>query len=243
MLGLETIHYMPKPPEHSNFSKTGQSSGDLAAAVLRSVAGAVPIAGTMIGEIITSIIPDQRMDRLENYLIFLSQEIERLGKAGNEEAIRRPENVALIEDGAYQAARSLTDERRRQIARCVAEGLSNDEKESLSQRRILEIFGQLDDGDILILDAFGSSDRSKFKSIRPPPAHMRSEDAEIEREELYKAAIDHLERLRLLRFSVQMDRSSGIPEYDKFTGQPKGSHAISALGRRVLRQIGIDPDR
>ena len=47
----------------------------------------------------------------------------------DETAMKTPANIDLIEDGAYQAVRALTDERKRFLARAVAQGIQAEEKE------------------------------------------------------------------------------------------------------------------
>jgi hypothetical protein len=46
-----------------------------------------------------------------------------------------------------------------------------------------------------------------------------------------------LERLGVLHYSV--DFQTGVPRFNRFSGKPEGHHGISALGRLVLKRVGL----
>jgi hypothetical protein len=220
----------------------GAGGGDRTAAVIRSVISNIPVVGQALAEIITELVPNQRIERVEKYLLYLGEEITSLKVENIDAAMKRPENVDLIEDGAYQAVRALTDERKRYLARAVALGICTEEKDKLNEKRILALIGDLDDGDLLLLDAFASRNkgREKFEKLRPeqPTINSRRPGA-AERWGLYQASIARLERLSLLKKRLQLDNKTNFPEFDRRTGEPKGNHEVTALGSLVLNRIGL----
>jgi hypothetical protein len=229
-----------KPPS------LGAGGGDRTAAVIRSVISNIPIVGQALAEVITELVPNQRIERVETYLHYLSEEIEALKISDVDATMKRPENVDLIEDGAYQAVRATTDERKRYLALAVAQGIGADEQNKLNEKRILALLGDLDDGDILLLDAFaanaafGNQGHEKFKNLRPEqPTINAREAATVERWGLYQASIARLERLSLLHKHVRLDNKTKLPEFDTFTGEPKGNYRITQLGLLVLKRIGL----
>ncbi|MCR6736593.1 MAG: hypothetical protein NVV83_22030 [Afipia sp.] len=233
---------MPEEPKNS-LPALGPRIPDRFAALLRSATGVVPFIGAAIAEVVTELVPNQRADRIEKYLLYLVDEIEALKLKAPSEQLKTPESIDLIEDGAYQAARALSDERKRYIAHAVAQGIAAEDREKLSEKRILGLIGELDDEEMLILDAFGTDDIPqqglKFKQLIPPAATINAPREVIDRAALYKAALVKLERLSLVDNRVKLDNKTKLPEFDTFTGEPKGRRQISSLGRLVLRRAGL----
>jgi hypothetical protein len=57
---------------------------------------------------------------------------------------------------------------------------------------------------------------------------------------LQKSYKEHLERLGLIQPHYNIDRETGLPEFDKFSGKPKASYYdVSPLGRLLLEHIGL----
>ncbi len=232
----------PQPPA------LGPTNTDRIATVLRAVTGALPVVGAALAEIITDIVPDQRLERVEKYLLYLQEELTRLSPDHIQHRMKELAAIDLIEDGAYQAVRALTDERQRYIVRCVASGIASDDLDHIREKRVLGILSQLDDEEIMILDAYGSdpqTSREKFRKLQPQPAVIGSDRETVVRQELYEAAQVKLERLSLLRRQIDFDRSAEqnlglkVPEFDQFSGQPIGHISITPVGQLVLRKIGL----
>lgn len=223
----------------------GNTGADRAVALVRSITGAIPVVGAALSEIVTVIVPNQRIDRLEKYLVHLEGEIARLRIP--EERLKTTESVDLIEDGAYQAVRALTDDRRRYIARCVSEGVSDDTRTHIEKKRILDLLDQLDDQELLILDAFGSpvhDRKTKFDALKPDVPNIGVTEAQSKQMTVYSAAFDKLERLALITQQPVMNQQAKkdygltLPEFD-FFGRPRGAHEITSLGRMLLDRVGL----
>lgn len=118
---------------------------DTSAALAKGGIGAIPIVGSILGEVVGLIIPNQRMDRIEAYLRHLS---DRLASADAESLRAKfddPEVVDLFEEGAVQSVRALSEERRAYITQLVANGITGDEKARIEAKRLLNLLEQIDD--------------------------------------------------------------------------------------------------
>lgn len=244
-----------------NLPALGANRSDRIASALRALANMAPFIGGALAEIITEIVPAQRIERIETYLRMLVEELTRLTGQQKQTAatveklladkMREPANVDLIEDGARLASRALSQQRLAYISRCVASGLLDNERDRIRHKRILSIIEQLDDEEILVLDAYGSRGHRKFDRLRPPPPVIGAPASVREANALFDAVIAKLERLSLVTFKestkeVELPQAVGrrveklrIPDVDAF-GKPKGYRDITHLGRLVLESIGLE---
>lgn len=144
-----------------NKEKAVEVGGALAKTVvvaLGTIAGG-PVAGIMAAataELFTVVIPNLRHQRYEKFVDELKAE------AGNVEPDRvatvtgriySPEFVDLFEDGARQAVRALSDERIQRIAKLLINGLTSDDFTHANYKRILELLGQIDDVELIVLQS------------------------------------------------------------------------------------------
>jgi hypothetical protein len=239
----------------------GANRSDRIASGLRALANMAPLIGGALAEIVTEIVPAQRIERIETYLIMLVEELTRVTGQQEQTAatveklladkIREPANVDLIEDGARLASRALSKQRLAYISKCVASGLLDDERDRIRHKRILSIIEELDDEEILVLDAYGSRGSRKFDRFRPPPPVIGASASVRESNALFDAIIAKLKRLSLVTFKertkvVELPQAvSGrgeklrIPDIDAF-GKPTGHRDITHLGRLVLESIGLE---
>jgi hypothetical protein len=154
----------------------------------------------------------------------------------------------LIEEGGFQAARALSDGRISQIVEAVAAGIDHDEADIIRRKRLLTILGELDDDEVALLNAYGrtygrslgESGEDPWDALNAPePTHMGSTREELDRENLFEAGNRHLERLGLLARHFPFLKRGEMPEFDPYTGDFKHSLEISALGRLLLKEIGM----
>ena len=103
----------------------------------------------------------------------------------------------------------------------------------MSQRR------ELDDGDFLLLEAHAPRSLTIFDTIRPERPVAGSPDPVQQQWQLYEASISRLERLGLLHNWIRVDHETELPKFDRFTGEAIGTIVITALGRLVLRNVGL----
>jgi hypothetical protein len=237
--------------------KLGPNGADRVAASLRALVGVVPFVGPALAEIITEIVPGQRLDRIEAYLRQLAVALEQRREKSPEivHQMHRPESVDLIEEGAHLAVRALSSARMAYIVHCVASGIEVEHRAKIHHKRVLSILRELDDEEILILEAYAAHDRSKIERLRPAPPKIGSSTPANDDYALYDAAVTKLERLSLIQLHQRMKELEigglerqgviqrhpekiSVPEFDRL-GRPGGYRDITPLGRIVLRAIGL----
>ena len=213
-------------------------------ALLRGAANAIPFVGGVLGELVTSVIPGQRHDRIASYLRQLDHRIAAMNENEAKLALSNPDKITLIELGGYQAARSTSENRIEHIVNVVFAGLSKADSDTIRRNRLLSLLGEIDDDEITILSAYGLSrgiyGHDAWTLInRPPPSHLGAGREIIDQNTLYELGTAHLLRLNLLSRRFSKPKKGELPEFDPDTGMMKGSVQISALGRLLLTEIGI----
>lgn len=219
-----------------------EAQNDALAATGRALAGLVPMFGGVIGELITKVIPNQRTERVVKYVRELNQRLETV-ETNIDDLLDDPENVDLIEEGGFQAARATSEKRISQIATLVANGLSAENSDLVRRKRLARLLRQIDEDELVLLNAYGQSyggDRSVWNAVqRPDPAHMGSSVEEIDAEQLYDAGREHLLRLGLLRKNYRKPPRGQAPTFDTRKGDYEHSMEVSYLGRLLLRYLDM----
>ncbi len=234
--------------------KLGNTSIDVVTSLAKGVTGAIPIAGSLIAEIVGNIIPNQRLDRIARFLQLLNDRLDGIEQSLLETRLPQPEVVDLLEDAFTQAARATTQERLEHIASVVANGISAEELNQAQTKRMLWLLGQLNDAEIVILrsrlaltreDIHLDADfRNKHQELLAPDAtHMGSSEDEFEEAALKTSYRSHLDDLGLVRVRFKQPRRGELPEFDDKTGMLKASGTeITRLGRMLLRHLDLIPD-
>ena len=221
----------------------GVRLADRIAALTRGTVGAVPCIGPIVSELVTQLIPNQRLERMEAYIVELDKRVKKVER----DKLVRPRKVDLFEDGAFQAIRSLSGKRTEYIANVVARGLSGEEKEELEAKRMLNLLTQLDDGQIILLSSYlhkNRNDKEFWKIhedvLKPKAVNIQSSQEEIDEATIQEMAERELVRLGLLQLYIRKPPRGQLPEFDEKTGMMKASgHDITSLGRLFLRYIDL----
>ncbi len=225
----------------------GNKRADYIAGTLKGLAGAVPIAGSALSELITHIIPGQREDRLEKYLHYLAARLDDLSKEVLNRSLNTPEDIYLFEEGAFQAVRALSDDRIERISEVVSQGIHGSTKDAIDAKRVLELLRNLDDDQIIVLSAYlwkniNDSDFHEAHSdlLMQPVMHLGSDAQAVNQHTLYQLVRQQLVRDGLLRPNFKKPKKGHLPEFDEKTGLMKSSgYELTPLGRLILRQIGL----
>jgi hypothetical protein len=208
----------------------GPSGRDRTLALARAVAGMVPIAGSLIAELITEVVPGQRLERAEDWLRHLTERLTGVEEAVLRERLRKPENVALFEEGVYQAARAFSEERRRQIAELVAGGIADDRRNQLESHRVLRLLGELDDAEVIILAGYLQKNReSDYWERHGNVVQGLAVNKQSSRDGLDVATVREAGRQHLVRLGL----------LDQGTLGGAASIQLNGLGRLLLRRIGL----
>ena len=200
--------------------------------------------GGAVGEVVSAVIPGQRIDRIASYLAKLAARVDTMDDELQRRILSDKSRVDLIEEGGFQAARALSDSRIDRIVDVVVRGLSAHDVDAVRRSRLLKLLGDLDDDEVMILNAYGRSmgrhDRNAWDLIdRPDSPQLGSSVAQLDDSALYEAGNAHLLRLGLLQRQYPGLKRGALPEFDPQTGDFKFQVSVSYLGRVFLREIGL----
>ena len=225
-----------------------QNEVDLAVGAWAIAIGYMPAIGPIVAELFRNLIPNQRHDRIADFLRILDAKLQALEEGFLKERMRTEEFVDLFEDGAYQAARALTDERKEYIAAVLKNSLTDEDLSHVQRKTVLSLLGDLNDVEILLLkfEALRWTDPRAADEffdkhedvVRSPMVVTGSPEEEVDRYAVHEAYRNNLRRLGLLRTTYKKPKKGQLPEFDEKTGMMKaGSDRITPLGRLLLRYI------
>ena len=192
--------------------------------------GLLPLVGGLLAELVTESIPRLREDRIVEYLRELSERLAKLEQAHLSDMLANPEKIDLIEAGGHLAVRATAKERIERIAELVSRGLSHDDIDLIRRKRLLQLFGEIDDDEFLLLNAYGQMPSSEAWAAvqRPDPGAFGRSQEVLDEIQLFELGRDNLVRLGLLEQK-----------------EPLGDHGrvrvhISRLGRMLLSEAGVE---
>ncbi len=208
---------------------------DKVTTVLKGISGAVPIAGPMISEILGAVIPQQRLDRvvefvacLERSIIQFDMEIEEVRKKINE-----PNYTAFFYKACLHSADSTSSERISRIRNVFIRGIRDVDQDALRYDSILTLLNKLNDVEFTYLHMYHllKWDITAFKEFQSQNdgiilypvvvGGMSQEEKDKENAKLIYS--NNLQSLGLLEI-----------EYDK---NGKGKFKCSAVGDMLIRYV------
>ncbi len=223
------------------------NKNDLIASALKSSFGLVPYIGSILSELVGSIIPNQRLDRLVNYVRILDQKVSDIPLDKLNKMLKNEEFIDLMEEGFLQATKSLSDERRNYIASIVHCGIENKNINLVESKYLLKILSEINDIEIIWLKYFGLETidrRGEFSLLHRNillvhNLHYNFLPKQTLKEELSDSYIEHLVRLRLI-YPVMLSRRKYSLEEERYIEQNDiVDYRTSTLGGLLLSQIGL----
>ncbi|WP_199482174.1 hypothetical protein [Vibrio owensii] len=206
------------------------------------------VVGSLLSEVVNTIIPDRKADRLTKYVIELEEHLVYLDQNKLSYKIQNEQYIALLEDGYIQASRAMTDTRRSYIASVVAIGLNGTEIEANLSVYILGLLSELNDIEIIWLRYFLYQTVNDDEEFREKHSDIIYADSkEFESDEQWKEHMaleasyrEHLERLGLIESHINIDTETDMPVFDTLTGKPEITYqTITTLGLMLLRHVGL----
>ena len=204
---------------------------DHVTSAIKSVVGTVPIVGPFLTEVIGTLVPNQRLDRIADFAQKLHDRLEVLEDKSLQARLTNENFTDLLEESLQQVARSTSDERRQYIANLVANSINDDDVEYIEDKHLLRILGELNDFEVIWLIAYAQGfylgQKSEFQErhvnvLHPISGSMNSSQREQDRGALQDSYKLHLEREGLLKINKRR------------------SYDISPLGRLLVRRIGME---
>ena len=216
---------------------------------VRVAVGPFPIVGPLISELAGVVVPNQRVDRIAKFVAELECRVRELeSPAQIKQQLSDESFTDLLEEGFRQAARSLSDDRRRYVASLICSSLSDESVRYVESRHLLRILDQINDIEIIWLRYYREQTtgadagfRQKHAEIlQPSSTALDSPQEEVDKETLQESYKEHLSQLNLLQHTYEVDMRTEKPEFDSWSGKQKvQGYEITALGRLLLREIGL----
>lgn len=232
----------------ANKNELENNKTDLIASLAKSAVGGLPLAGPLLAELVGTVIPNQRIDRLTKYVIELEEKVSKIPIEKLDSMKNNEEFIDLVEEGFFQASRAITDERRKYIASIVSNGVTDESIELQEFKYLLKILEQINDIEVIWLKFYydssmgGDEDfRNMHENVLSPIYVKADSDQELSlnRSAIQESYKEHLDRLKLIKRNFKFDKSKGIPEFDK-SGEPKIKNSkITKLGKLLLKEMGI----
>lgn len=226
-------------------SKTGRT--DIAVVVAKGLIGAIPIVGPLAAEVVGTLIPNQRLDRIERLLKVLEIKVRDVDHEFVKARFTEPGFIDLFEESLNQASRAISEDRVQYVASLVKNGLTAGEAKSLEHKHLLSLLGQLNDVEVILLRSHAKHPnrdeefRRRHENILArTPVTMTASREELDQAAIYESYYEHLVRLDLLRNNYRRIKRGELPEFDERTGTMKASgRQITPLGRLLLRVIDL----
>lgn len=221
---------------------------DLAAHVARGVLGAAPFIGPILAEIIGSLLPQRRIERVEALLQQLDARLETADQETLQKTLMSPESIDLLDAAMRQAARSTSRIRQAYLAELLARALTREELEYSQVRTLFDLLDQLGEPELAILASYGlppGPARTEYRARHVPRPAMPGADPEAPESDLedhpfFRAWRANLLRLGLLEPRFDPPEAAAPSALDPATGMMKVSHhALAPLGHLLLQSIGL----
>lgn len=236
---------MSEPTEETGRNELANRVADYVTSAAKAALGMVPFAGSLLAELAGTVIPNQRIDRIVKFAEILDQRLAGLEQDFVRSQVTNENFTDLVEEGLRQAARSLSDERRKYIASLIANCLKSEDVEYVESKHLLRVLGELNDIEIIWLRFYLgleiNSDheyRERHKDVLAPVAPVMGDPPKlIDKSALQKSYKDHMAELGLLERRYEVESSAFGTKL-----KAKG-YELSSLGRLLLREIDLVPRR
>lgn len=240
--------------QDSQNSELSTNRVDAVTSLAKGVLGAAPFVGPTLAEVVGHVIPNQRIDRIAEFVRLLDERVRGLEKDAVQTRMQAPPGVDLLEDAFTQAARATTQERLEHIANVVANGIESEVLNHAEAKRMLWLLGQLNDAEIILLRSRLAMTREDYERdadfqkqhtdlLALDATHMNSSEEEFEEAALRASYRQHLHDLGLIRQRFKKPKRGDFPEFDEKTGLMKASGSdVTRLGKMLLRYLNLIPE-
>ncbi len=204
---------------------------DIVASAAKGIAGACPIIGGLVTEAINQLIPNQKLDRVVDFLKILDENVSQLDNqiSNLKNNLSREIGLDLLEEGIAQASHAVTEERRNRIANLLSKSFTQEEIKYNESKKLLNILRELADPELLWLAFYsktfsmGSEYHKQLMEKHPEVLQPASRTMGVAQEEIDRGALQDSYKNTLVRYGLleQRDRS----------------HNLTSLGRLLISYI------
>lgn len=121
--------------------------------VAKAASGALPFIGTAVSELMDSIVPNLRFERVITFLRELDERVSKVDRDLENFKINigTEQGVDLFEEALIQSSRSISEERKKRLASITEKALTSDMLKYEEVRKILNLYRELTDPEIIWL--------------------------------------------------------------------------------------------
>lgn len=112
--------------------------------------------GGVIGDFLTQFVPQQRLDRLTEFVEILHEQMEAAATSFQQRVETSAPYAALLEESTLAAVRTPSSQRRRDIVEILRTGLSKSDAEVIGHHALLRLLENLNEAEIIVLMSLGS---------------------------------------------------------------------------------------
>ncbi len=212
-------------------SELDSNSRDRLVSIAKGAAGALPFVGSAVSEIMESVIPNLRFERVVTFLKTLDEKVGEIDeKLKNfENNLQKEQGIDLLEEGIIQAARAVSEERKQRLARLVSRALSEKELKYQEGRKLLNLYSELTDQEIVWLiyyslnPVFGPGPHSDWVEKHPEILKPVSREMGAPREQHERGALQDSYKSTLMRLGLTTERNK--------------TTSVTTLGRMLVGYI------
>ena len=214
---------------------------DHAISALKGAVGSVPFAGGLLQELVGTVIPNQRIDRVADFARRLGERLAA-NEANLEDLRQRAKDIVeLVEEGFRQASQTDSEQRRTYLANLVASGAQNPDLSARGRHlHFLTVLSQISDLDVMTLinlAGVGSKElRDNIDRTFFPPEAGTDKASMFETR---KSIVARLIGLGLLSEQLHLDNNKNT-QVDRFTRKLRVDQSVSGAGRDLLTFIGVE---
>lgn len=217
---------------------------DLLAGAVRTGLSLLGPVGAIAAEFITEFVPQQRLDRLHDFVEKLGARLVGLEEQFKTRLASDAGFAALTEQATLSAVRAASGQHRSDLAELLKQGLSHSEAEMLEEQALLSLRDRINDAQVLLLMSHGSfeqtfrnEERAEFQKAHPGVFGIRPTTYGSSPDERRRWTMrEHYERelaaYGLLKDTEGIAKSGAVRRYE-----------ITSLGLLLLKAIGRDRDQ
>lgn len=126
---------------------------DTLAGYVKGGIGTVPVVGPILAEMIGSLIPGQRLDRVSEFLKIIDRKIGEMGEEIDILKLKMTDEkfLDLFVEVSWQSTKASSRERKEYLASILINGLNDDNLDEIQKNIFLNLMSELNDIEILIL--------------------------------------------------------------------------------------------
>lgn len=208
----------------------------------------IPIIGSFLAEITSSIIPNQRIDRVVKYLQILRRKLENIDEVQKKLLETDKDLNLLFEKSIIFSAQTTSQNKYEYYSEFIINSLINKDVDVIKKERMIDILSNLNEIEILFIIFYcknsrrpmGSNFFKKYRNILYPHPQTMDQPIELRANNTFQEHyLTNLERYDLLEFRININSKTKLPEWDQFNNRFKRSFEnLTAMGLLLAKFIG-----